>query len=532
MIPFKHPNGGDCEHACCLKIEHLSVKFGGEAALDDVNLHMHCGQMVALIGPNGAGKSTLIRAILGQREYEGKITFHSADGREEKLRIGYVPQSPTFDPADAVSVMDLFTCCIFKRPAFLRPTRAMREKVTECLTRVHGEGLIDKRVGTLSGGELQRVLLALALEPMPNILILDEPLSGVDVEGMELLMQMLDEIRKKIRPLHPHDHARFFDAAALLRPRRAARGRKAHQERNSAGRFELGRVRPRVPHGRWRGMTLWYALCDALGAEFLSMNFMKNALLAVIVMAPLFGLLSTMIVTGKMSFFSDALGHSGFTGIAIGVLCGAALPIWWAVGLAVAFALLFSFVRSRSSQSADTIIGVFSSTAVALGIFIATMGGGSFTKFNKYLIGDILSVTPGEIGALALVLLAVAALWVLCSNQLILTAIHPQLASSRGVKTARNETLFTVVIAVVVTLAMSWVGLMVINSLLVLPAASARNVAKNVRQYHLFSVLGALLASVAGLILAYYLGCSAGATIALLLALFFAVTFALRRTRA
>lgn len=279
-------------------------------------------------------------------------------------------------------------------------------------------------------------------------------------------------------------------------------------------------------------MTLWYALCDALGAEFLSMNFMKNALLAVIVMAPLFGLLSTMIVTGKMSFFSDALGHSGFTGIAIGVLCGAALPIWWAVGLAVAFALLFSFVRSRSSQSADTIIGVFSSTAVALGIFIATMGGGSFTKFNKYLIGDILSVTPGEIGALALVLLAVAALWVLCSNQLILTAIHPQLASSRGVKTARNETLFTVVIAVVVTLAMSWVGLMVINSLLVLPAASARNVAKNVRQYHLFSVLGALVASVAGLILAYFLGCSAGATIALLLALFFAVTFALRRTRA
>ncbi len=279
-------------------------------------------------------------------------------------------------------------------------------------------------------------------------------------------------------------------------------------------------------------MSLWYALCDALGAEFLSMNFMKNALLAVIVMAPLFGLLSTMIVTGKMSFFSDALGHSGFTGIAIGVLCGAALPIWWAVGLAVAFALLFSFVRSRSSQSADTIIGVFSSTAVALGIFIATMGGGSFTKFNKYLIGDILSVTPGEIGALALVLLAVAALWVLCSNQLILTAIHPQLASSRGVKTARNETLFTVVIAVVVTLAMSWVGLMVINSLLVLPAASARNVAKNVRQYHLFSVLGALVASVAGLILAYYLGCSAGATIALLLALFFAVTFALRRTRA
>ena len=275
-------------------------------------------------------------------------------------------------------------------------------------------------------------------------------------------------------------------------------------------------------------MTLWYALCDALGAEFLSMNFMKNALLAVIVMAPLFGLLSTMIVTGKMSFFSDALGHSGFTGIAIGVLCGAVQPIYFAVGLSVLFALLFSFVRSRTSQSADTIIGVFSSTAVALGIFIVTLGGRSFTKFNRYLIGDILSVTPGEIGLLALVLLAVVLLWVFGSNQLVLTAVHPQLASSRGIATKRNETLFTVAIAIVVTLAMSWVGLMVINSLLVLPAAASRNLARNLRQYHLFSILSALGCSLLGLMTAYLLGCSAGATIALYLAAYFAVSFALR----
>ena len=282
-------------------------------------------------------------------------------------------------------------------------------------------------------------------------------------------------------------------------------------------------------------MEVWYHIVSLLPFEWAqpgTMLFMKNALLGILVLCPLLGLLSCHVVTGNMSFFSDALGHSAFTGIAIGSICGMAFPLGMAVLLSAVFALLFTYVRRRSNLSGDTVIGVFSSTAVALGILIATWGGGSFTKFNKYLIGDILSVTPGEIGALALVLLAVAALWVLCSNQLILTAIHPQLASSRGVKTARNETFFTVVIAVVVTLAMSWVGLMVINSLLVLPAASARNVAKNVRQYHLFSVLGALVASVAGLILAYYLGCSAGATIALLLALFFAVTFALRRTRA
>ena len=152
-------------------------------------------------------------------------------------------------------------------------------------------------------------------------------------------------------------------------------------------------------------MSVWYVFLNALGIRMFEMDFMKNALLAVLLLGPLFGLLSTMIVTGKMSFFSDALGHSGFTGIAIGVLCGAVQPIYFAVGLSVLFALLFSYVRARTNQSADTVIGVFSSTAVALGIFIATMGGGSFTKFNKYLIGDILSVTPLEIGLLALVLL-------------------------------------------------------------------------------------------------------------------------------
>ena len=288
-------------------------------------------------------------------------------------------------------------------------------------------------------------------------------------------------------------------------------------------------------------MSIWYAILNALGLPMFEMDFMKNALLAVLLMAPLFGLLSTMIVTGRMSFFSDALGHSGFTGIAIGALCGAVQPIYFAVGLSVLFALLFSFVRSRTSQSADTIIGVFSSTAVALGIFIATLGGNSFTKFNRYLIGDILSVTPGEIGRLALVLLGVLLLWVFAlvllavvllwafgSNRLILTAVHPQLASSRGIATKRNETLFTVAIAIVVTLAMSWVGLMVINSLLVLPAAASRNLARNLRQYHLFSILSALGCSLLGLMTAYVLGCSAGATIALYLAAYFAVSFALR----
>ena len=152
--------------------------------------------MVALIGPNGAGKSTLLKTVLGEREYKGTIAFSEPGQRSRKPRIGYVPQSPNFDPSDPISVADLFSCCMSRRPAFLGLGKAMEEQVLECLDRVHAKDLLNKRVGTLSGGELQRVLLALALEPLPNILILDEPLSGVDVEGMHSLMDMLDEIRK------------------------------------------------------------------------------------------------------------------------------------------------------------------------------------------------------------------------------------------------------------------------------------------------------------------------------------------------
>ena len=278
-------------------------------------------------------------------------------------------------------------------------------------------------------------------------------------------------------------------------------------------------------------MSIWYFLCDLLPLEMLRWDFMKNALLAILVMAPLFGLLSTMVVTGKMSFFSDALGHSAFTGIAIGAICGIAAPTWAAVLFSVVFALLFSFVRSHSTQAADTIIGVFSSAAVALGIFLTTLNGGSFTKYNTYLIGDILSVTPGQITALALVLIAVVIFWVLFSNRLTLATVHPQLASSRGIPTALLQTIFTTAIAVVVTLTLSSVGLLILNSLLVLPGAASRNVAKNMRQYHGFSVLFALLAGISGLMVSYYCGSSAGAAISLILALIFAVTFCFRKGR-
>ena len=281
-------------------------------------------------------------------------------------------------------------------------------------------------------------------------------------------------------------------------------------------------------------MSLWYALVDLIPFEWFQpgqMLFMKNALLAILVISPLFGLLSTMVVQSRMSFFSDALGHSAFTGVAIGVLCGLQEPMWAAVSFSLLFSLLFTYVRRRSALASDTVIGVFSSTAVALGIFMATLDGGSFTKFNALLIGDILSVHPNKIALLAGVLAVILVLWSCAYNTLLLSALHPALARSRGVQVFWQEAVLNAAIAVVVTLSMSWVGLLVINSLLVLPAAAARGVARNTRQYHIFSVVGAVVCGVIGLMTSYYIGASAGASITLYLALFFAGAMLLQGQR-
>ena len=281
-------------------------------------------------------------------------------------------------------------------------------------------------------------------------------------------------------------------------------------------------------------VNFWYWLLSWLPFEWAApdtMLFMKNALLAVLVVTPLFGLLSTMVVESRMAFFSDALGHSAFTGMAIGALCGLAQPVGAAVLFSVVIALLFTLVRQKTHMASDTAISVFSSAAVALGIFLSTLGGQSFTKFNNLLIGDILSVAPGEIGLLALILLGLLVLWITSFNQMMLSSVHQALADSRGIRVVWKNFLFTAAIAVVVTITMTWVGLLVINALLVLPGAAARNVARNLPQYHLVSVLGGVVCGIGGLIVSYYLGTSTGASITLLLALWFVLTLLLKRTR-
>ena len=175
MSVRKHDNlfGSGCDRSCCLKVAHLGVSMGDQVILEDVNFHLHCGEITALIGPNGAGKSTLFRTILGQLPHSGEIDFQRAGGKHTRPLIGYVPQSPSFDRGDPVSVLDLFIASIADWPVFLPTPKKLRERVLRCLSRVHAEPLVDKRIGSLSGGELQRVLLAMALEPVPHSLSLD-----------------------------------------------------------------------------------------------------------------------------------------------------------------------------------------------------------------------------------------------------------------------------------------------------------------------------------------------------------------------
>lgn len=186
-----------CNNFCCTKIENFSVTLGNNEILKDVNLHIHCGELTSIIGPNGAGKSTLLKALLGEIKHEGNLNFTDENNNKyNQPIIGYVPQYLTFDSSTPISVLDLFTSCKTTTPAWFKSNKKIRKEVLESLDRVKVPYLIDRRLGALSGGELQRVLLALALDPMPNILLLDEPVSGVDQNGLELFYEILMDIKK------------------------------------------------------------------------------------------------------------------------------------------------------------------------------------------------------------------------------------------------------------------------------------------------------------------------------------------------
>ena len=276
------------------------------------------------------------------------------------------------------------------------------------------------------------------------------------------------------------------------------------------------------------------AVYSVLGAilplEAYQFNFMKNAFLAILLLTPLLGLLGTMAVNHQMAFFSDALGHSALTGIGLGIILGLRNDLVAMLVFGIIWAILICVIKQSGSASADTVISVFSSTSVAAGLLILARGG-KFAKYSSLLIGDILAVTPGDLLWLLLALIGTLAFWALLYNSLLLTSVDSFLARSRGIKTRLVECAFVVIVAVAVMLSIRWVGVMLINALLILPAAAGRNLARSSRQHAVWSVVLALFSGLLGLTLSYYLDTSAGASIVLVSALCYAVSLAVRGIR-
>ena len=272
-------------------------------------------------------------------------------------------------------------------------------------------------------------------------------------------------------------------------------------------------------------MSFIYSILDViLPFSWADYKFMINALLAIMLIAPLMGILGTMAVNNKMAFFSDALGHSAFTGIALGVLLGIKNELISLIAFGVFIALVITRVKNRGNTSSDTVISVFSSGSVAVGLLVLSYGG-SFSKYNSYLVGDVLSVTKRELLTLFITLICVVVIWAFMYNKLLVISVNKELAASRGIKTSLYENIFVIVVAVVVMLSIKWVGILLINSLLILPAASARNLAKNSRQYLALSVGISLVGAISGLLVSFYGDTSAGATIVTVLTVIFFITY-------
>jgi len=275
-------------------------------------------------------------------------------------------------------------------------------------------------------------------------------------------------------------------------------------------------------------MNLWHSLIGSLPFDWAQLEFMRLALVAVLLAAPLYAVLGCLVVNSRMAFFSEAIGHAALTGVALGTLAGLTDPTPAVLLFSALLALAIAWLRKSSALSSDTIIGLVMAGAVALGVVLLSRGGG-FNHYTRFLIGDILTITPAELAHLAVLAAVTLVLWAALFNRLFLSTLHPVLARSRGVNVWAVEALFSVVIALVVAMSIAWIGLLVINSLLILPAAAARNLARSTAAYLGFALLFSFLAGVAGLIVSFYAATATGATIVLVALALFLLTVPFRR---
>lgn len=271
----------------------------------------------------------------------------------------------------------------------------------------------------------------------------------------------------------------------------------------------------------------WHRAVSLLPFEWSEYAFMRLALLAVLFIAPLLGGLGTVVVANRLAFFSEAIGHAAFTGIALGVIFGLANPLWSMVGFALLLTLAITWVRRRGGLSSDTAIGLVMAFTVSLGIVILSKGG-NFARYTNFLIGDMLGVTPNDVAALAALAIIVLGLFFVFFNRLLLASVSPSLARSRARHPGAAELAFASMLAMVVTFSLPWIGILVINALLILPAAAARNLSSSTAGFFGWSVAIAIVSGVVGLIVSFYASTATGATIVLAAMVVYLVTLAFR----
>ncbi len=259
-------------------------------------------------------------------------------------------------------------------------------------------------------------------------------------------------------------------------------------------------------------------------SEMFSYSFMIRATVAILLISPLFGMVGTMIVQKRMAYFSDALGHSALTGIAAGVIMGIGNTTISMAIFGVCFALLLNYIARKGLSSSDTLISVFASCATAFGLAILSRGG-SFSNYSAILVGDILSITTAEIFQLIGLFAVIIVFWCISINRLTAISVHATLAKSRSISVRVMEDAFAVLIALLVMLSIKWVGILLINALLILPAASSRNISENFREYTYFSILFSVFSGVCGLFVSYFTDMATGPMIVIVASVIYFATY-------
>jgi zinc transport system permease protein len=275
-------------------------------------------------------------------------------------------------------------------------------------------------------------------------------------------------------------------------------------------------------------LRAWSLLISALPFDWAQFGFMHNALLAVLLVSPMLAFLGCLVVNKQMAFFSDAIGHAALTGIAIGAILGISQTLWVMIVFSLILAISITVLRCYTQSSSDSVIGIVMSFTVALGIVILSRGGG-FNRYSRFLIGDILSIASEDLAFLSIVCILFLLIWIVFFNRFLIATVNTSLARSRNMKVWLIETLFASITALVVTVSIQWIGILVINAMLILPATASRNIAKSMKAYLGFAALFCWLSGIIGLIASFYWSTASGATIVIFAMGFYAVTILINR---